>query len=111
MTYDTSTIWLIILGMGVGTYLIRFSFLGLIGDRKMPDWLLRHLRYTPVAILPGLVAPLVMWPDATNGSPDPARLVAAAATVAVAWWWKNMLAGAAAGSATLAVLLWLAGGS
>ena len=67
MSYAPSSIWQIILIMGVGTYLIRFSFLGLIGNRKMPDWVLRHLRYTPVAILPGLVAPLVMWPAATGG--------------------------------------------
>lgn len=107
MSYSTTTIWAIILIMGVGTYLIRFSFLGLIGDRKMPDWLLRHLRYTPVAILPGLVAPLVMWPQATGGTPDPVRLAAAAVTLLVAWWWKNMLAGAAAGAVTLALLLWL----
>ena len=107
MSYSTATIWTIILIMGVGTYLIRFSFLGLIGDRKMPDWLLRHLRYTPVAILPGLVAPLVMWPQATGGTLDPVRLAAAAVTLLVAWWWKNMLAGAAAGAVTLALLLWL----
>lgn len=105
MIYDPATIWWIIALMGAGTYLIRFSFLGLVGNRKMPDWLLRHLRYTPVAILPGLVAPLVMWPDATNGSPDPIRFTAAAVTILVAWWWKNMLAGAAAGAATLALLL------
>ncbi|MEM7718699.1 MAG: AzlD domain-containing protein [Pseudomonadota bacterium] len=111
MTYSASTIWLIILGMGIGTYLIRFSFLGLVGDRKMPNWVLRHLRYTPVAILPGLVAPLVMWPDATGGTPDPARFAAAAVTVAVAWWWKNMLAGAAAGALTLTALLWLSVGA
>lgn len=109
MTYSSATIWAIILIMGVGTYLIRFSFLGLIGDRKMPDWVLRHLRYTPVAILPGLVAPLVMWPEATGGSPDPVRLSAAAATLLVAWWWKNMLAGAAAGAVTLTLLLSLTG--
>lgn len=107
MSYGTATIWGIILIMGVGTYLIRFSFLGLIGDRKMPDWVLRHLRYTPVAILPGLVAPLVMWPEATGGTPDPVRFAAAAITLLVAWWWKNMLAGAAAGALTLALLLWL----
>lgn len=109
MSYSTGTIWLIILAMGAGTYLIRFSFLGLVGDRKMPDWVLRHLRYTPVAILPGLVAPLVMWPEATGGNPDPIRFAAAIMTVAVGWWWKNMLAGAAAGAGTLAILLWFAG--
>lgn len=107
MTYTPSTIWLIILIMGAGTYLIRFSFLGLIGNRKMPDWVLRHLRYTPVAVLPGLVAPLVMWPEATGGQPDPVRFTAAAVTLLVAWWWKNMLAGAAAGAMTLAGLLWI----
>ncbi len=110
MTYSPLTIWTMIALLGIGTYLIRFSFLGLIGDRKMPDWVLRHLRYTPVAILPGLVAPLVMWPDATGGEPDAIRLIAAAATVIVAWRWKNMLAGAAAGAITLAALLWIFGG-
>lgn len=108
MSYSELTIWAIIAILGVGTYLIRFSFLGLVGDRKMPAWVLRHLRYTPVAILPGLVAPLVVWPTATGGEPDPIRFAAAGATVVVAWWTKNMLAGAAAGAATLALLLWVA---
>ena len=107
MTYSQAEIWTIVVFMGIGTYLIRFSFLGLIGDRKMPDWVLRHLRYTPVAILPGLVAPLVMWPEATGGEPDPIRFAAAAVPLTVAWWWKNMIAGAAAGALTLAGLTWI----
>ncbi len=107
MIYSEATIWVMIAILGVGTYLIRFSFLGLVGDRKMPDWVLRHLRYTPVAILPGLVAPLVFWPTATGGEPDPVRFAAAAITLLVAWWTKNMLAGAAAGAVSLAGLLWI----
>ena len=74
MTYSDAQIWTIIVLLGVGTFLIRFSFLGLIGSRKLPEWALRHLRYTPVAVLPGLVAPLVLFPAATDGNPDPARL-------------------------------------
>jgi branched-subunit amino acid transport protein len=74
MNYSDAAVWFIIAVMGVGTYLIRFSFLGLVGDRKMPDWVLRHLRYTPVAIIPGLIAPLVVWPSATGGETDPVRL-------------------------------------
>jgi len=101
MTYSAAEIWFIVAVMGVGTYLIRFSFLGLIGDRKMPDWVLRHLRYTPVAVLPGLVAPLVLWPEATGGDPDPARLIAAAATLGIAWWRKSMLWGVFAGAGSL----------
>ena len=104
MTYSTFEIWLIIVLLGLGTYAIRFSFLGLIGDRKMPDWLLRHLRYTPVAVLPGLVAPLVAWPEATGGNPDPARILAAGATLLVGWWRQNLMWGAFAGMATFVVL-------
>ena len=105
MSYSTSTIWMIILLLGAGTYLIRLSFLGLIGNRKMPDWVLRHLRYTPVAVLPGLVAPLAVFPAATGGEPEPARLIAATMTVIVAWLTKNMLWGILAGAVTLMALL------
>lgn len=104
MSYSTFDIWGIIILLGIGTFLIRFSFLGLVGGRKMPEWALRHLRYTPVAILPGLVAPLVAWPNATGGDTDPARLLAAAATLGVAWWRGNVLWGAAAGACTLALM-------
>lgn len=105
MTLTTPEIWLIVVALGIGTYLIRFSFLGLIGSRKMPDWVLRHLRYTPVAVLPGLVAPLVIFPSATDGQFDPARFAAAIATVAVSYFTKNLLAGVFAGAATLALAL------
>jgi len=82
-------IWMIILSLGVGTFLIRYSFLGLLGDRELPDWVLRHLRYTAVAMLPALIAPLTVWPDATGGQIDPVRLIAAGVTLAVGYLTKN----------------------
>ncbi len=106
MSYTSAEIWTIIAVMGIGTYLIRFSFLGLVGRRKMPDWVLRHLRYTPVAILPGIVAPLVMWPQ--GGDPNPIWLAAACVTLLVAWWLKQMLWGAFAGTLVFGLLTWLA---
>ena len=81
MTLDRTELWTVILVLGAGTFLIRFSFLGLVGNRPLPQWLLRHLRYTAVGVMPGLVAPLVLWPPATGGAPDTARLMAAAVTV------------------------------
>ena len=105
MNYSTGQIWLLVALLGLGTYSIRLSFLGLIGNRKMPDWVLRHLRYTPVAVIPGLVAPLAVWPAATGGEPDPARMTAAAITLVAAYWTKNMLWGVFAGAATLALVL------
>lgn len=105
MTYSHGEIWALIALLGIGTYLVRLSFLGLIGDRRMPDWVLRHLRYTPVAVIPGLVAPLAVWPAATGGTPDLARMTAAAVTLLMAYWTKNMLWGVFAGAGTLALLL------
>lgn len=97
----TLELWLIILGLGLGSFVIRFAFLGLVGDRPLPDWLLRHLRYTAVAVLPALVAPLVVWPDATGGSPDAPRLAAAVATFVIGFLTKNVVAAIGAGVVTL----------
>lgn len=98
---DKATIWTVIALLGIGTFLIRFSFLGLIGGKAMPPWVLRHLRYTAVAVLPGLVAPLVLWPAATGGDLDPARMAAAVATVAIGLWRRSVLAGMMAGIVVL----------
>jgi branched-subunit amino acid transport protein len=94
-------VWIVIAATSIGTYLIRFSFLGIIGNRPLPDWALRHLRYAPVAVIPGLIAPLVLWPAATGGETDPARLLAALATLIVGIWWKSMLPAIAAGALVL----------
>lgn len=108
MTQDTSTIWLVIVLLGIGTFTLRFSFMGLIGNRPLPAWVLRHLRYTPVAVLPALIAPLVLWPEATGGQPDLARSLAAFVTVALGIWRKNVILSIAGGAATLyAGLYWL----
>ncbi len=109
MSYSHLAIWAIIVGLAIGSFLIRFSFLGIIGDRPMPDWVLRHLRYTPVAVLPGLVAPQVLWPDATGGMTDPARLAAALVTLAVGYFGKNVLVAILSGAATLYALIYLLG--
>jgi branched-subunit amino acid transport protein len=101
MSYPDVTVWGVILALGLGTWGLRFSFLGLVGARAMPPWVLRHLRYTAVAVLPGLVAPLVVWPAATGGSPDPARIAAALATVAIGLWSRNLIASVAGGMAVL----------
>lgn len=107
--FDPVTVWIVILGMAAGSFALRFVFLGLIGNRPIPEWLLRHLRYTAVAIIPALVAPLVAWPSATGGAPDPARLTAALVTVAAGYVTRNVIVAITAGGGTLFVLLRLLG--
>lgn len=109
MIENKLTLWTVIIGLGVGSFMLRFVFTGLVGDSQMPAWLLRHLRYTAVAILPALVAPQVLWPSATGGETDPARLAAASVALVVGMLTKHMLAAIAAGAATLYSLLYLLG--
>ena len=109
MTATPATIWTIILVLGVCTFLIRFSFLGMIGDRNLPVWIQRALRYTPVAVMPGLVAPLILWPAATGGAPDPARLAAAVVTVGLGMATRNVVTAVLGGFAVLYLGLWLIG--
>jgi branched-subunit amino acid transport protein len=100
MSYTDAQIWTVVALLGAGTFLIRFSFLGLIGDRKLPVWLLRHLRYTAVAILPALVAPLVLWPGEAGESYDPARILAAGATLGIGYVTGNPIWAILGGFAT-----------
>lgn len=107
MIGNSAAIWTVIAILAVGTFTIRFSFLGLIGDRPLPPFVVRLLRFTPVAVLPALVAPKVVWPAATGGETDPLRLLAAFVALAVAIRVRKVLPAMAAGGAVLAIGLWI----
>lgn len=109
MNYSDGEVWLIIALLGIGTFVIRFSFLGAFGQINMPPWALRLLRYTPVAVLPGLVAPMVLWPAATGGHMDPARTMAALAALSLGVYTKNVLVAMFGGAGTLYLMLYLLG--
>lgn len=104
---DSGQVWLVIVLLGIGRFGLRFLFLGVIGGRALPDWVIRHLRYTAVAVIPALIAPVVAWPAATGGAPDPARLAAAATTLLVGLLTRSLLAAILAGAGMLyAALYW-----
>lgn len=94
----TTALWTVIIGLALGSYLLRFTFIGFVGDRALPPWLMRHLRYTAVAIIPALIAPLVAWPAATGGQPDLPRLLAVLVTLGVGYASRNVIAGILAGA-------------
>ena len=106
---DKNELWIVILGLGLGSYLLRFAFIGLVGGRAMPPWLLRHLRYTAVAVLPALVAPQIVWPAATEGTTDPSRLTAAFVTLGVGLATRNVFAAIFAGALSLYGMLYVLG--
>ena len=95
-------IWWLIAALGLGTYAIRFSFLGLLGERRLPGWAARMLRYTPVAVLPGIVAPALI-----DGGAEPLHLAAVAATVGAGWLTRSALWGMLTGVGTIAAAAFL----
>lgn len=107
--FDTTTIWIVIFGLGIGSFGLRFLFLGLIGDRPIPEWILRHLRYTAVGFLPAIASPLVLMPAATGGQLDLPRLTAGLVTLLVGYFSKSVLWAIFAGAVMLYGLLYLLG--
>ena len=100
---SSEDIWIVIALLGIGTFLIRFSFLGIIGDRPLPEWVLRILRFTPVAVLPGLVAPQVIWPNATAGQFDPLRFTVAVIVLLVGVRTRKIVPAILAGAVVLII--------
>lgn len=107
MTLSNLEIWGIILGLGAGSYLLRLSFLGIVGNRDLPEWLLRHLRYTAVAVMPGMITPMILFPTATAGQFDGVRVGAAVATVVISLWTRNATLTIFGGAAVLFALHFL----
>jgi branched-subunit amino acid transport protein len=109
MVFDKTTLWIVIAGLAIGSFGLRFAFIGLVGNRAMPDWVMRHLRYTAVAIIPALVTPLVIWPAPTDGAPSLLHFSVAALTFAVAALSRNVLLAMATGACSLWGLMYLFG--
>ncbi len=48
--------WAVVLALGFGTFLIRYSFIGLFANRDMPPWLSHGLQLIVPAIFAAIVA-------------------------------------------------------
>ncbi len=92
-------IWTTIIALSVLTFMLRGSFIAFWGKRQLPEYIHRYLRYVAVAIIPGMIAGLVVFPASLDGSTNPSWLLATLAAVLAGLKWKNpliiMLIGAA----------------
>ena len=107
--FTSAQFWFVCIGLALGSFILRFGFLGLMGGRQLPEWVLRHLRYTAVAILPALVTPLVIWPAPTGGVFSIPHFVAAVLTVVAGFLTRSVLGGIVTGGAVLYALQTLGG--
>ena|SRR5437588_10195001 len=85
-------LWLTLLSIGLITYAIRLSFILLLGKMALPSFLMRALRFVPVAVLSAIILPaLFLDGSRLNLSLGNARLLAGSMAVVVAWRTKNAL--------------------
>ncbi|MBZ0298964.1 MAG: AzlD domain-containing protein [Anaerolineae bacterium] len=98
---------LLVLGMALVTFLIRYPMLAIVGRLQLPDWLIRALRYVPVAVLTAIIMPIMLLPNGElDLRPSNAFLVGGIAAGIIAWRTKNLLLTIVLGMAIF--LLWRA---
>ncbi|CAI8878393.1 Branched-chain amino acid ABC transporter [Pseudomonas jessenii] len=95
-------LWGMFLAIGVGTFVMRLSFVELYGRWRIPKLLSRALLYVPASVLAALALPAVVYPNGHSefvlGNPQiPAAIVAAW----VAWKTRNTILTLAVGMAVL----------
>ncbi len=105
-----SDIWVIMIAVGILTYLTRLSFILLLERWQPPEIVTRALRYVPVAVLTAIIVPeLVVVNNTLDISLGNARLLAGALAPGLAGRTKSALWTIAAGfGAFLLLNAWLA---
>ena len=100
----TLTLWTVIIGAGLLTYLSRLSFIALFARRDMPPLMMRALRYVPAAMLTAIVVAGVAIPGkevAVTDSLYLAKLFATLVAAIVAWRTRGPVPTIAAGMIAL----------
>lgn len=103
-----SAIWIVIVVLGILTYLLRLSFILLQGHWHLPPAFQKGLRFVPVSVLTAIFIPELLL---QNGrfflSLDNPRLIAGLAAILVAWRTKSPVWTIAAGMGVFWAVTWL----
>lgn len=99
------TLWLTLIVAGLLTFGIRLSFIAVFGQRPIPGFAQRALRFVPPAVLTAIIVPELLLPgrqfDLSLGN---ARLLAGLLAAVVAWRTRNILLTIVAGMGALWIL-------
>jgi branched-subunit amino acid transport protein len=95
-------VWLVVIGMGLVTYLERASCLLVFSRVSMSREMERVLRFVPPAVLSALVLPAFVYQGSSIAVPwENPRLLAGVVSAVVAWRTKNVALTLAAGMVAL----------
>jgi len=98
-------VWLLLICMGLVTYAIRLSMIGLIGRVNLPSVVQWALCLVPPAVLSAIIFTELLMPKGTlDLSFGNLRLLAGALAAAVAWRTRNVLLTIGVGMVALWVL-------
>lgn len=98
---------LLIIGMMLVTFLVRYPVLAVVGRLRPPERALRGLRFVPVAVLSAIIAPELLIREGVPAlTLANSYLLGGLVALLVAWRWSNLLATILAGMGSF--LLWRA---
>lgn len=84
--------WIMILGMALVTFAVRYPVMLLVSRIPLPAPMFRALRYVPPAVLAAIIVPPVVQPQGQlDLAPSNPALIGALVAVAVSWKTKNLL--------------------
>lgn len=99
--------FLLILGMMVVTFSVRYPVMAIVGRIQLPERVFRALRYVPVAVLTAIIVPELFIRDGHFAiTIANAYLVGGMVSIIVAWRFHNLLLTIIIGMGTF--LLWRA---
>lgn len=100
--------WPVVILVGAGTLLLRFSFIYAIDKIRMPPALQKMLRFIPASVLTAMLVPgVILHQGGVEVLAGKERILAALVAAAVAWKTKNMLLTILVAMGVLWLLQWL----
>jgi branched-subunit amino acid transport protein len=99
---------LLVAGMAIVTFLVRYPVLALVSRITLPQVMLDGMKFIPPAVLAAIIAPAMFMPaGAFDLSLSNAYLVAGLAAGLIAWRARNLLATIVLGMAIFLFWRWL----
>ncbi|MFN3980721.1 MAG: AzlD domain-containing protein [Caldilinea sp.] len=99
---------LLVAGMALVTFLVRYPVLALVSRITLPQVMLDGMKFIPPAVLAAIIAPAMFMPDgALDLRPSNAYLVAGIAAGLIAWRARNLLATIVLGMTIFLFWRWL----
>lgn len=101
--------FLLVAGMALVTFALRYPVLALLGRIQLPTAIRRALGFVPAAVLAALIAPAMFMPDGQHIVLHyrNAALIAGSGAVVVAWRSRNLLLAIVTGMAIFLAWRWL----